>query len=97
MSNTIIIGNLPFLMFSDGNEIIYWQDFSQCKGIPSNIKFFPEQEINNSIVFLADRCGILKNNPYNLEGQYGNGAIYISIKDLPADIIEWSRTNFLKK
>jgi len=91
----VVTGSLPFVMFPDGNKIRFWQDFSGWEGIPSDIRFYPKEEINGSIVFIADRYGILKNNKWNLSGEYGNGAIYVSTKDLTADIVEWCRANFL--
>lgn len=91
----VVTGSLPFVMFPDENKIHFWQDFSGWEGIPSDRRFYPIEEINGSIVFIADRYGILKNNKWNLIGEYGNGAIYVSTKDLSADIVEWCRANFL--
>lgn len=91
----VVTGSLPFVMFPDGNKISFWQDFSVWEGIPSDRRFYPKEETNGSIVFIADRYGILKNNKWNLRGEYGNGAIYVSTKDLTADIVEWCRANFL--
>lgn len=91
----VVTGSLPFIMFPDENKIPFWQDFSGWEGIPSDRRFYPKEEINGSIVFIADKYGILKNNKWNLSGEYGNGAIYVSTKDLASDIVEWCRANFL--
>lgn len=95
-NNQIITGYLPFIMFGIDNNILYWQDFRFQKGIKSDIKFYPIQEINESIVFIGDKHGIIKDNEWNLQGNYGNGAIYVDIKNLPKNTVEWCRKNFLK-
>jgi hypothetical protein len=92
----IITGSLPFVMFPDDNKIRFWQDFSKWEGIPPDRNFYPIEERNCSIIFIADGCGVLKNNKWNLSGEYGNGAIYVSVQDLPSDIVEWCRSNFLR-
>ena len=91
----VVTGSLPFVMFPDDNKIRFWQDFSGWEGIPSDRRFYPKEEINGGIIFIADRYGILKDNKWNLSGEYGNRAIYVSTKDLPSDIVEWCRANFL--
>lgn len=93
--NGIATGNLAFLMFPDENKIRFWQDFSGWEGIPSDRRFYPKEETNGSIVFIADGYGITGNNKWNLGGKYGNGAIYVSVECLPADVVEWCRSNFL--
>jgi hypothetical protein len=95
LRKAVVTGSLPFVMFPDENKIRFWQDFSGWEGIPSDRRFYPKEEINGSIVFIADRYGILKNNKWNLSGEYGNGAIYVSTKELSDDIVEWCRANFL--
>jgi len=91
----IVTGSLSFVMFPDENKIKFRQDHSGWEGIPSDRRFYPKEETNGSIIFIADRYGILKNNKWNLSGEYGNGAIYVSTKDLPVDIVGWCRANLL--
>ena len=72
----IVTGSLPFVMFPDENKIPFWQDFGGWEGIPSDRRFYPKEEINGSIVFIADKYGILKNNKWNFSG-YINCSITI--------------------
>ena len=59
------------------------------------IKYAFGKTLVDGKVFHLIEDGILKNNKWNLSGEYGNGAIYVSTKDLPDDIVEWCRANFL--
>ena len=61
--------------FRKNNKIPYGQDMQYYKGVPSGIEFeiFPFQ--SNRVKLIADGYG-------NLEGNYGNGAVYINTKDL---------------
>ena len=68
LRKAVVTGSLPFVMFPDDNKIRFWQDFSGWEGIPSDRRFYPKEEVNGSIVFIADRYGILKNNKWNLSG-----------------------------
>lgn len=92
-----ILGNLPFVEFLKGNDIVYYQDFSWKKPLPSNVKFHPLREDNNSIWFISDGYGILKDNKFGLNGSYGNGAINVDSKHLPKEVLDYCRLNFLEK
>lgn len=95
IENGFGVGSLPFLMFPNENKICFWQDFGKFEGVPSDRVFYPKDESNGSIVFIADRHGILKNNKWGLAGDYGNGAIYVSVEDLPSGVVKWCRENML--
>lgn len=96
MSDNYTIGQIPYLIFPPDNKIKFWQDFSGWEGIPSDRMFYPREECNKNIVFVADGYGIIAGDKYGLAGKYGSGAIYVSLDVLPLEIIEWSRNNFLK-
>ena len=86
-----------YLNFPANNEIVYFQDFRGFKGVPSDANFYPTEIVNENICFVADGYGILANNQWGLYGKYGNGAIFIQKKSLPADIVEWCANNLLQK
>ena len=66
------------IRFPKNNKIWYGQDFRQWKGVPSNIDFEIGEICGDSIKLVADGYGRLgKGN------KYGNGAIYVSKKDIP--------------
>ena len=88
---------LSHVTFPEENRIKFWQDFRGQEGLPSDKKFYPKEEVNTDIIFIADGYGITKNNCYGLSGEYGNGAVYVACKDLPVDIVEWCRKKFLIK
>lgn len=89
-------GGIPYVEFKEGNGINFGQDFSWFDEVPSGVKFYPTKEVNEKICFIGDRHGI-HNNEYGLSGEYGNGAIYISVKDMPTDLVLFCRNNLLEK
>jgi hypothetical protein len=91
-------GAIPYVEFKEGNNINFGQDFSFWNELPSDVRFYPKNEINNSICFVGDRYGITqKENKYGLSGEYGNGCVYVSVKDLPTDLVLFCRNNLLEK
>ena len=91
------INTLSCLIFPENNTILFWQDFRKQTGLPSNRMFYAKEKTDNDIVFIADGYGVLKNNKWDLTGTYGNGMIYIPIKELPSGIIEWCSQNLIGK
>jgi hypothetical protein len=90
-----VIGSLPYVEFTNDNEIGYYQDFGWKKPIPSGVKFHPVEINDNSIWFIADGYGVFKDNKYKLTGAYGNGKINIEMKDLDTDVVEYCKANCL--
>lgn len=63
--------------FDEGNNVSYMQDFHFVGGgVPSDVEF-------DVIPFTADRVKLVADGYGNLRGRYGNGALYISVEDLP--------------
>ena len=85
----------PYILFSEDNEYTYGMDFKILTGIPHNVKFYPIAETDNCIEFIGDGFGILQEYKSKIEGEYGNGSIDVSKKDIP-HLIEWCRNNFIK-
>ena len=65
--------------FRKNNKIPYGQDMQYHKSIPDGIEFkiFP---------FQKDRVKLVADGYGDLEGNYGNGAIFINTKDLPKKV-----------
>ena len=93
----ISTAGIQYAVFPEGNEIEWHADWTNYVGVPSNRLFYPKEEVNGNIVFIADGYGLLSNNEFGLQGAYGNGAVYIPIENLPEEIVEWARNNFIKK
>jgi len=84
-----------YIIFPKNNNIPYGQDFNFWQNIPSKIKFYPAFFGNERIKFIGDGYGILNDNIYKLIGKYGNGAIFVSVKDLPENVKEYCMNNLL--
>jgi len=100
--NKYSVGNLAYVQFEEGNNICFGQDFGLHIPLPSGVKFYPREESNGCIWFIGDGYGIINDNKlkeydYGLSGRYGNGAINVSVKDLPIELVDYCRNNFLKK
>ena len=93
-SNAFVTGSLSFVKFKPDNNMRYGQDFGFLKDIPSDIQFYPIEETSNGLmVFVGDKHGIRPH--HNLQGTYGNGAIYVFKSDMSDELIAWCRSNFL--
>lgn len=85
------IGFLNYVIFPENNEIPFSQDHAFYRGVPSDRKFFLRSKITEDrYSFIADEYGILPDS--GIAGRYGNGAIFVSEKNLPEEIIEWLKT-----
>lgn len=94
-SQVAITENLPFVRFSNNNEIRFGQDFRFWKGLPEDVDFFPiEETANELMMFVGDGYGILPE--HKITGRYGSGAIYVFKCDMSDELIEWCRENFLQ-
>jgi len=71
MSATLI---LTSIIFKKGNQIRYGQDFQFYKGCPVGVKFTAKYVNEKRIQLTAPGFGLIKD--------YGNGAIYVNVKDL---------------
>ena len=89
-----IIRGLPYLEFSEDNEIIFYQDFNWWKGLPSETKFYIEKLSSNGVWLVADGYGALTNNRFGLPHNYGNGSICIDFKYLTEDIEKYCKKHF---
>ena len=66
------------------NEIPYIQDHGFWKSVPSGVKFIVANVTKqNGLKLVADGYGALHDNKFGLKYNYGNGAIYVSVSDLP--------------
>lgn len=65
---------LKSIRFKGGNQIPYSQDFGFNKGCPHGIEFKAQ--------YLNKKRIILTAPGYGSKGAYGNGCIYVSVKDL---------------
>jgi len=75
------------IRFPKNNKITYSQDFSFPTGIPSDIDFEVCGFVGDSIKLIADGYGRLGGD------KYGNGAIYVSEKDIRLNIPEQKTFN----
>ena len=69
------------------NNIFYMQDHGFWKGIPHDIDFVIDKASKDGIKLIAPGFGALKDNPYGLPYNYGNGAIYVKISELIDSIL----------
>lgn len=91
------IGILPFIKFAENNEYRFCMDFRFFKNVPSNVKFYPVEEINNGLMtFIGDGYGIQQHHKekFGLSGEYGSGSISIYTFDIP-HLLDWCRKNLL--
>ena len=95
LGKAYVTGSLPYVEFKEGNGITFGQDFSWWDELPANVRFYAVEETGSNIWLIADRYGIQKNNKWGLAGNYGNGRVCVSTKDMPKDLLEWCRANFL--
>jgi hypothetical protein len=61
--------------FRKNNKVVYWQDFKVYTGIPSGIEFYV-------VPLKKDKVKLIANGYGDLILGYGNGALYIGVKDL---------------
>jgi hypothetical protein len=61
------------------NRISYGQDFNTFCGVPTGIPFRVSRIVNDKVQLIADGYGDFKTN-------YGNGAIYVSLNNLPEKV-----------
>ena len=69
------------LTFPEGNDIPYMQDMQFWRGMPTGVEFDVEPHGAGKLKLRADGYGARYWD--GEEGRYGNGAIFISEKDLP--------------
>ena len=65
---------LPRIRFPAGNKVGYFQDFTFWREMPSHMDFY--------IVKIKDDSMKLVAPGYGIKGDYGNGCIFISTKDM---------------
>ncbi len=90
-------GGIPYVEFKVGNKITFGQDFSWWDELPSNIRFYPVEEIGNNIWLIGNKYGVQRNNEWGIDGEYGNGRVCVSVKDMPTELVDWCRENLLIK
>jgi len=69
------------------NDIRFMQDHGFWMHIPAGVKFVAELTGNDSVRLVGEGYGALRDNPYGLKYDYGNGAIYVLLSDLPAKTV----------
>jgi len=69
------------------NDIRFMQDYGFWQHIPSRVKFVAELTGNDSVRLIGEGYGALRENKYGLSYNYGNGAIYVLLSDLPDEIV----------
>ena len=89
------LGSFDYLIFPEDNEYLFFQDHWYLQNIPSDVKFFVRSYDERSICFIGDGYGIQIKNEYGLTGNYGNGAIYVYVKNLPENISKWCSEHVL--
>ncbi len=72
--------NITRIIFED-NQIPYMQDHTFKRGIPEKVEFVLTK-INSGYRLIGEGYGALKDNPWGLRYDYGNGAIYVIEGDL---------------
>ncbi len=86
-------GHFSYLIFTEGNEIVYYQDHNWFKGIPSGMKFFIDKiSIHRESVWLAALgYGMLTDNKFGYPHNYGNGKVNVAFSELDAETVEFCK------
>ena len=79
--------DIPYIQFEKDNEYKFIMDFGFWKSIPSDVRFYPVDIINNNarVLFIGIGFGILEEHKekFGLIGDYGNGYISVSASQIP--------------
>jgi hypothetical protein len=68
-------------IFPEGNDLFYGQDHGFWRGVPSGRPFTVESVWGEEDLGLSNRCKLTAEG-YGERGSYGNGAIYMDVKDV---------------
>jgi len=69
------------------NTIPFMQDHGFWRNVPSDVEFVVRsQTVQDHLDLVAEGYGALHNNEFGLKYNYGNGAIYVSLNDLPDSV-----------